>query len=303
MFKYIPLFISLQICCATVFAQDLSAHLPHQILGVSPQASHTEINKAWKKLVFKLHPDRNPENIKESEALLIKINNAREALLKRPKTSSVFDTGDTPSEFQSFATRNPDYNAEDMAKQFFKTIHARGIYERLPQGELKDFILTLNQTSPWSVSSWQKNSFSLKDLILYLDYVVSKNRQVDIQTHTQNFLTEIFDTQIDSIESFTNTPLSLYRYEHLFFEFWIYLETDFYSQLLAMKDKEHILSTTLKYLITHSFDFNFPVFLQNYHDFRNTYDLQEDPFASLKPMFQPLVSRKECFHFLNENIL
>jgi hypothetical protein len=69
---------------------------PHQILGILPTSSFTEIKKAYKKLALKYHPDRNPQG-KEK---FIEIKNAYDHLIqleKHPKTSTSSHNPDRPS--------------------------------------------------------------------------------------------------------------------------------------------------------------------------------------------------------------
>ena len=51
---------------------------PYKILGVHTDASPEEIRKAYRALVKKFHPDKNP--IKEAAALFIEIQNAYEQI-------------------------------------------------------------------------------------------------------------------------------------------------------------------------------------------------------------------------------
>jgi len=47
---------------------------PYVILGVARGASKNEIRKAWKALVLKWHPDKNPDNVAEATARCQDIN-------------------------------------------------------------------------------------------------------------------------------------------------------------------------------------------------------------------------------------
>ncbi len=58
---------------------------PHQILGVSRDASPEELKKAFKKLALQYHPDRNPEN-PEAEEKFKEINAAYTQLTDPPKS-------------------------------------------------------------------------------------------------------------------------------------------------------------------------------------------------------------------------
>lgn len=49
---------------------------PYVILGVSQNATAKEIQKAYRALAFKWHPDRNPENMTYATEMMKKINAA-----------------------------------------------------------------------------------------------------------------------------------------------------------------------------------------------------------------------------------
>jgi molecular chaperone DnaJ len=52
----------------------------YQILNVNQDASAEDIKKVFRGLAMQYHPDRNPENIKDSEAKFKEINEAYEVL-------------------------------------------------------------------------------------------------------------------------------------------------------------------------------------------------------------------------------
>ena len=54
---------------------------PYRVLGVSPNASEEEINKAYKQLARKYHPDLN-NGSKEAEAKMKEINEAYSQVMK-----------------------------------------------------------------------------------------------------------------------------------------------------------------------------------------------------------------------------
>lgn len=82
---------------------------PHEILGVSSDATETEIKKAYKKLALKYHPDHNPGN-KEAEEKFKELTAAYEEALnpkpKQPSYNNGFDQ-DWSSVFGNFNGFNP----------------------------------------------------------------------------------------------------------------------------------------------------------------------------------------------------
>jgi len=63
----------------------------YNILGIEKNASIDKIKKAYKKLVVKWHPDKNPNNIEEATAKFKEIQEAYE-VLKDPKKRQIYDT-------------------------------------------------------------------------------------------------------------------------------------------------------------------------------------------------------------------
>lgn len=63
---------------------------PYDILGVSPAASDAEIKRAYRDLVKKFHPDRNPSP--EAKLLIVQINEAYD-ILADPERRRVYNQG------------------------------------------------------------------------------------------------------------------------------------------------------------------------------------------------------------------
>ncbi|GFY88532.1 HSP40/DnaJ peptide-binding protein [Actinidia rufa] len=70
----------------------------YNILGIPKTASLTDISKAYKSLVMKWHPDRNPSNKEEAEARIRGINEAYRVLStrKREEENAIPDEPTTP---------------------------------------------------------------------------------------------------------------------------------------------------------------------------------------------------------------
>ena len=61
----------------------------YDLLGIQSNANNDEINKAYKKLALKYHPDRNRENLEEANKKLQDINQAKEILINPEKKKNV----------------------------------------------------------------------------------------------------------------------------------------------------------------------------------------------------------------------
>jgi molecular chaperone DnaJ len=88
----------------------------YRVLGVSREASDDEIKKAYRKLVFQHHPDRNPHS-KDAEAKIREINTAYEIVGDAEKRRS-YDRlfwGDEPRA----ETLDPGVILDEMEKKLF----------------------------------------------------------------------------------------------------------------------------------------------------------------------------------------
>ncbi len=88
----------------------------YRVLGVSREASDDEIKKAYRKLVFQHHPDRNPDS-KDAEAKIREINTAYEIVGDAEKRRS-YDRlfwGDEPRA----DTVDPGVILEEMEEKLF----------------------------------------------------------------------------------------------------------------------------------------------------------------------------------------
>jgi DnaJ-class molecular chaperone len=100
----------------------------YQVLGVSETASADEIKKAYRKLAVKYHPDKNPGNVKASEA---KFKDVSEAyyVLSDPKRRNQYDQmrkyGGGGADYSNFAG-SQGFNFDDFLKQFNSRSHHGG---------------------------------------------------------------------------------------------------------------------------------------------------------------------------------
>ena len=77
---------------------------PYEILGVPRGASETDINKAFRKLSLKWHPDRNLDNKEEAEKMFIEISKAHETLTSEVvrKNYELYGNPDGPQDIVYF---------------------------------------------------------------------------------------------------------------------------------------------------------------------------------------------------------
>ena len=88
----------------------------YRVLGVSREASDDDIKKAYRKLVFQNHPDRNPDS-KDAEAKIREINASYEIVGDAEKRRSYDHLfwGDEPHA----ETVDPDVILDEMEKKLF----------------------------------------------------------------------------------------------------------------------------------------------------------------------------------------
>ena len=64
----------------------------YEVLGISKDATEKDIKKAYRKLAFKYHPDKNPDNKKEAEEKFKEVNEAY-SVLSDPEKRRQYDMG------------------------------------------------------------------------------------------------------------------------------------------------------------------------------------------------------------------
>lgn len=71
----------------------------HRVLQVEPNATKAEIKRAYRRLALKHHPDKNPNDRKNSERLFIEINEAYSVLIDEAHVGESFETAQDANEY------------------------------------------------------------------------------------------------------------------------------------------------------------------------------------------------------------
>jgi molecular chaperone DnaJ len=65
---------------------------PYEVLGINQQASREEVRRAYRELVFRYHPDRNPEHRKSWAEFMTAELNIAYSILSDPGRRAGHDT-------------------------------------------------------------------------------------------------------------------------------------------------------------------------------------------------------------------
>ena len=87
----------------------------YEVLGITKDATEKDIKKAYRKLAFKWHPDKNPDNKKEAEEKFKEINEAY-SVLSDPDKKRQYDMGGF--DFSSFGFGD-DFDPFKVFQSFF----------------------------------------------------------------------------------------------------------------------------------------------------------------------------------------
>jgi len=102
----------------------------YEILGVSVDASAEEIKRAYRRLAFEHHPDRNPDDRGAEERF--KVISEAYAVLSDPLKRSWFDNARSAA-VQPGAPPRPGfgYSQEDIFREFFTSDQARQVFREM----------------------------------------------------------------------------------------------------------------------------------------------------------------------------
>jgi len=90
----------------------------YDIMEIKPEADETEIKKAYKKLSFKWHPDKNQDNKEKATAKFQEISEAYYSILSDPAQRERYNN----EGYESMKNNNggmPNFNPQDIFNQFF----------------------------------------------------------------------------------------------------------------------------------------------------------------------------------------
>lgn len=86
----------------------------YDILEIKPEATETDIKKSYKKLSFKWHPDKNPDNVEEATKKFQEVSEAYAILIDGEKRAQYDRDG-----YDSLKNPQGGFNPNDIFEQFF----------------------------------------------------------------------------------------------------------------------------------------------------------------------------------------
>ncbi len=107
----------------------------YRLLGISPQASPEDIKKAYRRLAFANHPDRNPDNRSQAENRFKEITEAYGILIdpqKRTRYDHIRKQGSAFEQSQA-KTQRGAFSREQVLRDLFQNPYARQIFKDLEQ--------------------------------------------------------------------------------------------------------------------------------------------------------------------------
>jgi len=120
-------------------------------LGVNPQASGSEIKRAFRKKANQYHPDKNPGNA-EAENKFKEIAEAYKVLTNK----------DNFTNMNNFAFRGQGINAEDLFKQMFQGMQINPSQTQFATRNIGGQSFTINIGSPNISSNMRSSSVSIR---------------------------------------------------------------------------------------------------------------------------------------------
>ena len=107
----------------------------YRLLGISPQASPEDIKKAYRRLAFANHPDRNPDNRSQAENRFKEITEAYGILIDPQKRARYDHIRKQGSAFEQAhaRTQRGAFSREQVLRDLFQNPYARQIFKDLEQ--------------------------------------------------------------------------------------------------------------------------------------------------------------------------
>jgi DnaJ-class molecular chaperone len=104
----------------------------YEVLGVDRGANQEEIKKAFRRLALRYHPDRNPQNQKQSEERFKEINEAYQVLIDESRRREYdYLTGNATRRawyYEMQKAFHSDVARDDILEAFLRELATLGIY-------------------------------------------------------------------------------------------------------------------------------------------------------------------------------
>ena len=177
----------------------------YDILGVNPSSSQEEINKAYKRLSMKYHPDRNPS--KNANEVMAQINLAYETL-KDPNKRSTYDRY-----YREFQRDQSEWNAGyqfNYSSNFFYQYETSDNFE---ERELKEVWNALK------VLEWHSPFVSFEDLRTSWDVIQDTYKKLQWMEHYNPTIFNDINKSYQILHKFYN-PVHNPQKQNYYYDDW-----------------------------------------------------------------------------------
>ena len=158
----------------------MSAYNPYKILNIDEKSSMEEIKKAYRILALKYHPDRNINNIEESEAKFKEISKAYTILIHCNGNYNI-NTFSTFGDFSNLNSFQNLLNKGNIFKKLFMNININMNMKNITNNLLKEVILISNYFDETKTKLPKTESLNINAKIELFDIYHNVEKTINIK--------------------------------------------------------------------------------------------------------------------------